>query len=213
MLVCVVSHPSDAAEGLAASFHARTQALFDALVKGDKTVWDRTLDDDCLITTEDGKFLSKAEMLKDVRPLPAGFAAHIDVRDVTVRRVGDAAVVHYWLDEVETIFGQELRTTYVQTDTYRRADGVWKAIAQHETVVPRDLEPIAVDSRDWKQLLGYYRFSERATSRSRGARPRVGRVSGFTAGGHMGQWLLGPGLCHECRLERTAQYRPRAASS
>jgi hypothetical protein len=135
------------------------------LVKGEKTVWDRTLDDDCLITTEDGKFLSKAEMLKNVRPLPAGFAAHIDVRDVTVRRVGDAAVVHYWLDEVETIFGQELRTTYVQTDTYRRADGVWKAIAQHETVVPRDLEPIAVDSRDWKQLLGYYRFSERATSR------------------------------------------------
>ena len=56
------------------------------------------------------------------------------MRALTVRRVGDAAVVHYWLDEVETIFGQELRTTYVQTDTYQHAGGVWKAVAQQETV-------------------------------------------------------------------------------
>jgi hypothetical protein len=167
VVFCVATSTLHAAEDQVASFRAKTQALFDALVTGDKAVWDRTLDDDCIITTEDGKFLSKAQMLADVRPLPPGFAAQIRVRDLTVRRVGNAAVVHYWLDEVETIFGQELRTTYVQTDTYQRTGHVWKAVAQQETVVPRDLQAIAVDSKDWKLLLGDYSLSDKATSRYR----------------------------------------------
>jgi Domain of unknown function (DUF4440) len=120
--------------------------------------------DDCIITTEDGKFLSKASMVEDVRPLPAGFAAHIRVHDLTVKRVGGAAIVHYWLDEVETIFGQELRTTYVQTDVYQRTGGVWRVIAQQETVVPRDLEAVAVDAKEWNLLVGDYSYSDRATS-------------------------------------------------
>jgi hypothetical protein len=104
-------------------------------------------------------------MVEDVRPLPAGFAAHIRVRDLTVRKIGDAAIVHYWLDEVETIFGQELRTTYVQTDAYRRTGGVWRTVAQQETVVPRDLEAVAVDAKEWKLLVGDYSYSDEATSR------------------------------------------------
>lgn len=178
LLLCLTTHASRAAEDLVASFRETTQALFDALVNGDKAVWSRTLDDACIITTEDGEFLSKARMLEDVRPLPAGFSAHISVRDLTVRRVGDAAVVHYWLDEVETIFGQQLSTTYVQTDTYQRAGGVWKAVAQQETVVPRDLEAIAVDPKEWRLLVGDYSYSEKAASHY-----RVFERSGMLFGG------------------------------
>ena len=165
LLLCCNANSAHATEDLVASFQATTQSLFDALVDGDKAVWEKTLADDCIITTEDGEFLSKARMVETVRPLPAGFAARIRVRDVTVKRVGDVAIVHYWLDGVETIFGQELRTTYVQTDAYQRSRGVWRTVAQQETVVPRDLEAVAVDSKDWKRLLGDYSYSDKATSR------------------------------------------------
>jgi len=156
---------SFAGQDLTASFQAKTQALVDAITSGDKAVWDRNLDPGCIITTEDGEFLNKAQMLADVRPLPAGFGGHIKVRDLTVRSLGDAAVVHYWLDEVETIFGQELRTTYVQTDTYRRTGDGWQMVAMQVTVVPRDFEEIAVDSSDWKSLIGDYSYSDKAASR------------------------------------------------
>ena len=154
-----------AALDLPAAFRKTTQALVDAITSGDKAVWDRTLEPDCIVTSEDGDFLTKAQMLADVRPLPSGFAGHIAVRDLTVRDLGNAAIVHYWLDEVETIFGQELKTTYIQTDTYRRAGEGWQMVAMQVTVVPRDLEPIAVDSSQWKSLLGDYSYSVQAASR------------------------------------------------
>ncbi|MGH3185139.1 MAG: hypothetical protein ACRDOE_24980, partial [Streptosporangiaceae bacterium] len=73
--------------------------------------------------------------------------------------------VHYWLDEVEEVFGQTLRTTYVETDTYQRVRDSWKMIAMQVTVVPRDLEPITVSSAGWPALVGDYRYSDKAISR------------------------------------------------
>jgi hypothetical protein len=150
---------------LTAWFQSTTQALFDAVAAGDKPVWDRFLDADCMITTEDGEVFDKARFMEELRPLPAGFSGQIKVRGLTVRPSGGTAVVHYWLDETEDIFDQQLRTTYVETDTYRRAGDSWKALAMQVTVVPRDLEPIEVSSADWPALVGDYRYSEKATSR------------------------------------------------
>lgn len=146
-------------------FQSTTQALYDAVAVGDTAVWDRALDPDCTITTEDGEVLGKRAFLAAMHPLPKGFIGHIKVRDLTVHPAGSAAVVHYWLDETEDIFAQQLRTTYVETDVYRRASGSWKVVAMHTTVVPRDLEPVAVSTAGWPALVGDYRYSEQATSR------------------------------------------------
>jgi len=154
-----------AAGDATAWFQATTQALMDAVTSGDRAVWDRALDADCIVTNEDGDVFDKARMLKDVTPLPAGFSGEIKVRDLTVRQIGDAAVVHYWLDEWEQIFGQMLRTTYVETDAYRRTGDTWKVIAMHTTVVPRDLEALQPDPAAWPPLLGDYAYSEKAASR------------------------------------------------
>jgi Domain of unknown function (DUF4440) len=163
LLICATCRASS--DISIAWFQATTQALFDAVAGGNTAIWDRVLDEDCVITTEDGEVLSKAGFLKQMRPLPAGFSGHIRVRDLTVRSVGGAAIVHYWLDETEDIFEQQLRTVYVETDVYRRSAGSWKMAAAHVTVVPRDLEPVAVDSTLWPALVGEYRFSDRAASR------------------------------------------------
>jgi hypothetical protein len=148
-------------------FQSTTQALFDAVAIGDKAVWDRVLDTNCTVTTEDGEVFNRAKFLESMQPLPSGFSGAIKVRDLTVRRVGDAAVVHYWLDEWEDIFGQRLNTVYVETDVYRRTPDSWKMVALQVTVVPRDLEPVKVDSVGWRALVGDYRFSDKAATRYR----------------------------------------------
>jgi hypothetical protein len=136
----------------------RTQALFDAIAIGDKGIWDRTMDTDCVITTEDGEVMGKAKFLSDLRPLPRGFSGHGKIRDLTVRDLGEVALVHYRIDEWESIFAQELKTTYVETDTYRRSAGNWKMVAMQLTVVPQDLEPIVADPSVWPALEGEYGF-------------------------------------------------------
>jgi hypothetical protein len=163
LLACATGHaaPQDSISW----FRSTTQALFDAVAGGDTAVWDRVLDADCVITTEDGEVLTRRRFLAQMRPLPPGFSGHIRVRDLSVRAAGDAAVVHYWLDETESIFGQQLKTTYAETDVYRPVSGSWKIVAMQVTVVPRDLEPVAVDRSGWSALIGEYRYDPRATSR------------------------------------------------
>ncbi|MGH8132738.1 MAG: nuclear transport factor 2 family protein, partial [Steroidobacteraceae bacterium] len=162
----VLSSPSHAlSQDPTSWFQSTTQTLLDAVATGNKAVWDRVLDADCMITTEDGEVVGKARFLKELEPLPAGFSGRIKVRGLTVRLVAGAAVVHYWLDEVEEVFGQTLRTTYVETDTYQRVRDSWKMIAMQVTVVPRDLEPITVSSAGWPALVGDYRYSDKAISR------------------------------------------------
>lgn len=161
----LLSLPAHATGADTAWFQSTTQALYDAVTAGDQGVWDRVLDADCMITDEDGKVFTKTEFLETLKPLPAGFSGLIKVRGLTVRQLAGVAVVHYWLDEGEDIFSQHLHTTYVETDTYMRARDSWKAVAMQVTVVPRDLEPIAVDSSDWKALVGAYHYSDKSPSR------------------------------------------------
>ena len=139
-------------------FLGRTQALYDAVARGDKVIWRRTLSDDCVITDEDGHVYDKAAFLDTLHPLPKGFSGVIEVRHLTARTFGAAASVHYWLDEHEDVLGQMLHTVYVETDTYRRQEGEWRLLAAQVTVVPADLEPVAVDERGWPQLVGSYRL-------------------------------------------------------
>jgi ketosteroid isomerase-like protein len=148
-------------------FQKTAQAMADAVASGDKSVWDAVLAPDFSVTTEDGEVLDRKRVLDDLRPLPAGFSGVLKVVDLTVKDLGEAAVVHYWLDETETIFGQALHTRYVETDTWRRAGAGWKLLASHVTVVPRDLEPIEVDKRGWPSLAGEYRLSEKTPRRYR----------------------------------------------
>jgi hypothetical protein len=148
-------------------FQATTQKLFDAVALGDPRVWDEVLDAGCTITTEDGEVFDKRAYLERLKPLPSGFQGHITVQRLTVQTLAGAAVVHYWLDETEDIYGQRLHTRYVDTDTYRRSGNSWRAVAMQVTVVPRDLEPIETDQRPWPALVGEYGYSERAPSRYR----------------------------------------------
>ncbi|MGA9853511.1 MAG: nuclear transport factor 2 family protein [Gammaproteobacteria bacterium] len=142
-------------------FVKTTKALHDAVTSGDSAVWNRVLADNCIFTDEDGDVLTKAQLVADITPLPRGFSGGQQVLDLTVRKIGDAAVVHFWLDEWENVFGDKLRTKYVETDTYRRAGDSWKMIAAQVTVVPRDFQAVNVDTSGWPTLVGVYRLGQK----------------------------------------------------
>ena len=141
-------------------FLQRTQALYDALAPGDKTIWRQTLAADCIITDEDGHVYGRSAFLATLTGLPKGFSGAIKVRRLTARVFGPAASIHYWIDEHEDALGQKLHTVYVETDTYRREGGAWKMMAAQVTVVPADLRPVSVDKSGGPELAGNYRLGE-----------------------------------------------------
>ncbi len=139
-------------------FQQNSQALADALAPGNKSVWDKAYASDALISDEDGKVQTKAELLKDFGPLPPGSSGDLKVIDLKVIPIGTVgAVVDYVLDEHEAVQGQELHTQYTTTDVYRSQLGGWKIVASHVTVVPRDMDPVPVDKSGWPLLVGEYR--------------------------------------------------------
>lgn len=156
-----VPAPGGISPELASWFVRTTQALFDALATGDKSLWEKVLATDCIYTSETGEVLDRTRFLAELRPLRAGFSGHIRIEDMTFRYLGTATVSHYLVNEREDVFGQQLHTRYLVTDTWRRDGSEWKLVASQATVVPRDLDPVPVDKRGWPMLVGDYRLSPR----------------------------------------------------
>jgi Domain of unknown function (DUF4440) len=143
---------------LLAWFEKTEQSLMDAVGVGDKGPWERVMDDECVVTTEEGQLISKSQFLADLRPLPAGLAGGIAVRQLTVQEYPTFAVVRFLADEWETVFGQRLTTQYRVTDTYRRVDSTWKMVASHFAVVTNDPPAQKVATDGWPGLEGRYQL-------------------------------------------------------
>src|SRR5262245_28018399 len=139
-------------------FQETEQALMDAIAIGDKAPWDRVMDPRAVITTEEGEVITKADFLKNLRPLPAGLTGGIAVKELTVEEFGAIAVVRFLADEWETVFGQRITTKYRITDTCRRDGASWKLVASHASVVTADPPAQAVDKTDWPAFAGDYRL-------------------------------------------------------
>jgi len=157
-LLAAPSRAAAAPPDLVPTFQALEQSLMDAVGVGDKRVWDRVLDDSCVVTSEEGQVSSKAEILNGLQPLPPGLSGGIAVRDLTVQPFSDFAVVRYVADEWEQVFGQRLTTKYRTTDTFRRAGARWKLVASHTAVVTADPPAQTVDGSRWSDLAGTYQL-------------------------------------------------------
>jgi uncharacterized protein DUF4440 len=142
---------------LVAAFQKLEQSLMDAVAPGDTVTWDGAMDDGCVITSEEGQVLSKAEFLEDLRPMPRGLSGGITVRDLTVQPFPSFVVVRFVADEWEQVFGQRLTTRYRMTDTFRRDGEAWKMVASQAAVVTIDPPAQPVDVSLWGGLVGTYR--------------------------------------------------------
>ena len=147
-----------AAAGAVPEFQTIEQSLMNAITAGDRTAWERVLDGDCVLTTEEGQLLTRKAFLDDLRPLPPGLSGDIVVRDLSVQEQSNVAIVRFLADESETVFGQRLTTKYRVTDTFRRQAGSWKMIASHVSVVTADPPQQTVDPEGWPGLAGTYQL-------------------------------------------------------
>lgn len=110
----------------------RTQEMLDAYVPGDQKPFQLYVADDA-VWFDDQTNMDKQALLKSVRPLPAGYGGTIKMENVTVRFVGDAAVLAFDAIETETVFGSTLYAKYRMTDTWMYRNHKWQ-IAAAETL-------------------------------------------------------------------------------
>src|SRR5947209_2196795 len=96
----------------------RTQELFDAVAPGNKVPFQKYFADDVIFSDEKGRTMDKAALVKDIEPLPTGYSGTIKVVKPQSRIVGNTAILSYDLDETETIYGQNMKARYHETDTW-----------------------------------------------------------------------------------------------
>jgi hypothetical protein len=161
LIVVLTSSPlaaDEAAPAVHESIVALTRALFEALTYGRNDVWTQTLVDDAVVIDEFGRRQTKAEIVGDIRPLPAGFSGSIEIRSPSVRQYGDTAVIDCENYEQETVYGQPLVVRYWSTLTFVRRGRDWKLASLHTVTVPTAPPAVAVADLRLDDYPGAYRW-------------------------------------------------------
>ncbi len=114
----------------------RAQILFDALAPGDVAVWREALTDDAVLVDEFGRRQTKAEALRDMRPLPTGFSGSIEIRRPKVHFYPQTAILDCEMFEQEKVFEQELTVRYLATLVFVRQGRGWKLAAMETVTLP-----------------------------------------------------------------------------
>jgi len=121
-----------------ATLERATQALVDALAPGERAVWERYADPSLTYVTEDNEVKSRAQLLDEMKPLPAGSSGWIVVQEFRCTDFGSFAVTTYLMDEHETIEGHELHARYRGSDTWRATAQGWRLVAAQLYAIPQD---------------------------------------------------------------------------
>ncbi len=135
-LLAVAPRPAPATAGTeraASEIVKRAQTLFDALAPGDVALWRDALTEDAVLIDEFGRRQTQAELLQQMKPLPAGFSGSIEVRHPNVHFYFATAVLDCEMFEREKVFDQQLTVRYLATLVFVRRGRDWK-LAALETV-------------------------------------------------------------------------------
>jgi hypothetical protein len=134
----------------------QTQALIDAVTAGDPAVWDRYTAPELIYAAEDGAVKTKADLLREIRPLPAHVSGTLRVTEFVARPHGTTVVTSYVVDERETYYDQAIRARYRQTDTWLRTPTGWRLIAAQILALRDDPPSIALPAAQLDEYVGTY---------------------------------------------------------
>jgi hypothetical protein len=146
-----------------AELRANTQELLDAVAPGRVEVWDKFLDPELLHIDENGARRRKAELLKELEPLPPGLVGSIKIDRFVLRDFGDWAVADVEMQEQLDYFGQPLRSRFRSMDTWRRTPDGWRLVGQHVGAVVKDPPSAPFDPADCDYAGSYVLTAERTT--------------------------------------------------
>jgi uncharacterized protein DUF4440 len=159
-LACATGPAVRAPGDTAAVLRAQTQALLDAVAVGDTKVWDRLLDPGVVYLSEAGEIETKAQLLDELKPLPAGITGKIELGRFEVKQFGDTAVVIHVDEEFENYFGHEIHAQYMNTATWRLGGDGWKLIAQQVHASLQDPPAIALPAAQLDEYVGTYQLTD-----------------------------------------------------
>jgi len=137
----------------------RTQEIMDATALGDRQPFEKYFATDSMIFDEKGRSMDKKAFVADQAPLPTGYSGSIKVINPQSRILGDTAILSYDLDESETIFGQELKARYHETDTWIRRNGEWQIVAEQVLRYYEDPAPGKADLKKNRDYVGIYELT------------------------------------------------------
>ncbi len=133
-----------------------TQELLDAIAPGHTAPWERYLTEGFVHLDENGVVRTKAELLKELQPLPPGLVGRIEIDKFRVTRAGATAVVALELQEYLDYHGQPIRSRFRSLDTWIETDRGWRMIGQHAAAVLKDPPPVRLTRRDLCEYAGVY---------------------------------------------------------
>jgi len=116
-----------------------------------------------MIVDEKGRSMDKKAFVDDQSPLPAGDSGSIKLVKPQSRILGDTAILSYDLDETETIYGQEMKARYHETDTWVRRNGEWQIVAEQVLRYYEDPAPGKADAKKYRDYVGIYQLAPGTT--------------------------------------------------
>lgn len=152
-------HATEAPPALRESLVRITQALVDALPKGDRAVWSQALASDAVIIDEFGRIAHKADTVASLHPFPPGLSGSIELRDPHAWRYGDTAILQVEEYERETVFGQHFVVRYQSLLTFVRQQGAWKLAGYEDVTLPTAPPKLAVADLSPDDYVGTYRYA------------------------------------------------------
>jgi Domain of unknown function (DUF4440) len=137
-----------------------TQELLDAIAPGHAEVWNRYLDEHVIHVDENGIVRTKAELLKELTPLPTGLkgSVHIDTFKAAIH--GDTAVIAHEDQEQLDYFGQQLHSRFRSLDTWQRTNEGWRLVAEQTSAVLKDPPAVSLKQQDLCSYAGTYQLTE-----------------------------------------------------
>jgi hypothetical protein len=137
-----------------------TQELLDAIAPGDKAVWQRYLAEGSIYADEEGRVLTKDELLKELNPLPKGYVGSIKIGDMKVLVQNNVVVLSHRDREELELYNQKIVTYFHMTNTWaKQRDGHWQLVATQVMAVPNERKPVAIDPKSLDAYVGQYELA------------------------------------------------------
>lgn len=141
-----------------------TQEMLDAIAPGRVEVWQRHLHERVIHVDETGTVRGKAELLREITPLPAGLVGRIQIDVFKAAVHGDTAVVAHEDQEHLDYHGQVLRSRFRATDTWLRTREGWRLVGQQVAAVLKDPPAIRLTAEQLCAYNGSYSLAASITA-------------------------------------------------
>jgi len=142
----------------------QTQEMFDAVTAGDSKTWEKYLAPGAIYVDEAGVVNSRAEIIKQITPLPKGISGAIKVNAVAFHQNGDTAILVHRDDEMETYFGQTLHAEYLSMNTWQKTNTGWRLVGEQVLATLKEPPAITLPPAKLEEYAGTFNLKDGSVS-------------------------------------------------